>query len=184
MRADEGTVARRYARAALQYCNEKGGHEPFESGLRALVAAFREQSVLETLLVAPLLRKDKKRDVVDEVGRQLRLTPAVVRFIKVLVDHGRVGYLSAIVERFVEFVDQQKGRVRAEVRTPQILPDREQREVASALSVKFGKQVLCTFVQDESLFGGVVARVGNTIIDSSLLGRLERVRKRVRAMTI
>ncbi len=184
MRADEGTVARRYARAALQYCNEHGGHELFEAGLRALVMAFKEQSVLETLLVAPLLRRDRKRDVVDEVGKQLRLTPSVVRFVKVLVDHARVGYLAAIQERFVELLDQQKGRVRAEVRTATVLAEPDRRSVASALSVHFGKLVICSFVQDESLFGGVVARVGNTIIDSSLLGRLERVRKRVRSMTV
>ncbi|MBM4355141.1 MAG: ATP synthase F1 subunit delta [Deltaproteobacteria bacterium] len=182
MRADEGTVARRYARAALLFCNENGGHDGFEAGLRVLVTAFKEQPVVETLLVAPLLRKDRKREVVDEVAKQLRLVPAVARFVKVLVDQGRVGYLASILERFVDLLDQQRGRVRAQVRSATVLPESDRRAVASALSVRFGKQVLCSFAEDESLYGGVVARVGNTIIDSSLKGRLERARKRVRSM--
>jgi F-type H+-transporting ATPase subunit delta len=69
------------------------------------------------------------------------------------------------------------------VRTPAALPEGAKVALTDALGRYFGKKVVAAFVVDESLYGGVVARVGNLVLDSSLKGRLDRIRQRIQGMT-
>jgi F-type H+-transporting ATPase subunit delta len=167
----------------MQYCDEHGGHEGFLAGLRGLAEAFRASRVLETLLVSPLLSRPKKARLLETVVGILKSPPAVRRFAGILVAKGRIGSVEAIAGRFQDMLDAKMGRARAEIATPVPLSPAARVQLEAALAGAFGKRILSTYRVDESLYGGVVARVGNTILDSSLKGQLERAKSRLSLLT-
>lgn len=183
MKADEGVVSRRYARAAMGFCDSHGGHDAFAEGLAKIVACLEAVPLLETLLNTPVLNKEEKVKVVEAVADTMKLTETVRRFALILVGRKRMEYVGSILARFREMLDDQRGLVRGDVSTPVAIDEQMQRNLAVTLSGYFRKQVICSFHVDESLYGGVFARVGNTVIDSSIRGKLDRVRKKISTLT-
>jgi F-type H+-transporting ATPase subunit delta len=179
MRADEGIVSRRYARAAMGFLEASGGHQAFADGLAKFAQALAEVPLLRTLLTTPVVKIDRKESVLKGVARALLLPEPLLRFLVLLVRKGRIEYVDGVAARFNEMLDARMSRTRATVTTPTPLGPLDRQAIATALGKKFGKQVLCTFAVDERLLGGVVARVGNTLMDSSIRGKLARLRKKV-----
>lgn len=184
MRADEGVISRRYARAAMAWCDQHGGHEEFLKGLTRMAEAMESIPVLDKLLTTPLLKKDQKLRLVREVGARVVPGEGVMRFLEILVQRGRLEYLRAILARFEERLDEKLGRVRARVTTAVELEAGLRKEVEDALARLLRKKVVCSFYIDESLYAGVVARVGGLLIDSSIRGQLDRLKERIDKLSL
>jgi F-type H+-transporting ATPase subunit delta len=76
-------------------------------------------------------------------------------------------------------IDERLGRVRADVTSARALSDSQKTALAAELARLSGRQVRCEFGADESLLGGAMARIGSTIWDGSVRGRLEAMRRRL-----
>jgi len=183
MKPDEGTVARRYARAAMLYCDSHGGHEQFAGGMATIIKALEVSPLFESLLTTPLLGRARKRKLVYGVGKALHVPEAVLKFLGILVDKARIEHLGPIHDKFDELLDEKLGRVKATVYTAVPVDEQMKVSISTVLSQFFSRRVLCSFHIDESLYGGVLARVGNTVIDSSLKGKLAQVRERISTLT-
>ena len=99
---------------------------------------------------------------------------ALVSFV---VAAGRSRDLPAIIDRLVERAAQERQEVVAEVRTAIPLDDERREKLAQALSKATGKKVSVKVVVDPSVLGGVVAQVGDTVIDGSVRRRLEQLKE-------
>jgi F-type H+-transporting ATPase subunit delta len=109
-------------------------------------------------------------------SRALTTTNAVAAF---LISSGRASDLPAIVDRFVEVAAQSRDREVAEVRSAVPLDDATKARLAVALSSATGKQVEVKVIIDEKVLGGIVARVGDTVIDGTVRHRLAVLKGRV-----
>jgi len=183
MRPDEGAISRRYAKAAMSWCNEHGGHDELLRGLSAMADAIDSVPALDKLLNTPMLKKEQKLRLVEETAGRVKPGAAAVRFLSILVQRGRLEYLRPILKRLGEMMDEKAGRVKAAVTTAVALDPPLRNELQVALSKALNREAVCSFFVDESLYAGVVARVGNTLIDSSIRGRLDRLRQRIHALT-
>lgn len=176
MRPDEGVVARRYARALLMLCKERGDSDVVLDALKSFASALDQVPLMKTLLESPLLTRPRKLAVLTTTFQTVELPLTAKEFLFLLVKHGRLESLRACVVRFGQLLDTEAGRVRASVWTPTPLTEGQKTEVVMALTRLLKQRVLAGFSVDTTLLGGVVARVGNTIIDSSIKGKLEKLR--------
>ena len=96
-----------------------------------------------------------------------------------VVGADRAGELPAIVERFLELSAEQRQHEVAEVRAAVALDDQVRDRLAQALSHATGKQVEVKVVIDPNVLGGVVARIGDTVIDGSVRHRLDQLKERL-----
>jgi F-type H+-transporting ATPase subunit delta len=94
-----------------------------------------------------------------------------------MVGTGRARDLVAIVDRFVEMAAAERQHEVAEVRSSVPLDADQQQQLAKALSSALKKQVEVKVVVDPAILGGVVATVGDTVIDGSVRHRLEKLRE-------
>jgi F-type H+-transporting ATPase subunit delta len=99
-----------------------------------------------------------------------------VSIIGFLVEQGKTRDLTAIVDELVALASEQRDAAVAEVRTAVQLDDRQRDELAKALEQATGKKVELKVVIDPSILGGVIARVGDQVIDGSIKRRLEMAR--------
>ena len=97
-----------------------------------------------------------------------------------VVGAGRARELPAIVDRLVERAAAAKQRAVAEVRSSIPLDEDTQRRLADALARATGKDIEVKVIVDPSVIGGIVAQVGDTVIDGSVRARLDQLREQIK----
>jgi F-type H+-transporting ATPase subunit delta len=173
-------LARPYAAALIEVVGSGDAGTQAESALRALAEAIRGHDELRRVLDSPAVPAAKKRAIVDGLLQTIAGVPVEVRrLVSHLVDEDRIGAVNEIAEMFSARLRRARNIVEAEVVTSQPLGDDGRAALSQALSRVAGGSVQLTERTDPSIIGGVVARVGSTVYDSSVTRQLARMRQRL-----
>jgi F-type H+-transporting ATPase subunit delta len=167
-----------YARALLDIVSVEGHVDEVEDELFRFARIVEGNDDLRMTLSNPGLPLDRRAAVVDDLleNRALPTTRAIATF---LVGIGRGHDLPAIVNKFVELAAESREQVVAEVRSAVELDDAQKARIAEALSRATRKRVEVKVVVDESVLGGIVATIGDTVIDGTVRHRLEQLKERM-----
>ena len=157
--------ARRYARAAFDIAIEEDRLEGWLQDIQRAQEAL-EDDTLRTYLELPKITLARKVDILRE--SLSGLNPLAQNLI---------GLLAQIAEEYQRLMDAHQGRERAELVSAHPLEDQQRERVGRWLGQLLGKEVILTSREDPELLGGLVVRVGDSIIDGSTKGRLEAMRK-------
>ena len=171
--AELATLARPYANAVFALARENGALGVWARRLGVMAAAADEERV-RTLLESPEVPAEQKAfhladvcgDEVDDRGR---------RFLLVLARNGRLGLLGEISRRYDELKAAEERNLDVEVLSTYPLTEAQAERLKDALQTKFGKEVRLSSNVDESLLGGAIVRAGDTVIDGSVRGRLDKL---------
>jgi F-type H+-transporting ATPase subunit delta len=164
-----------YAHAILGIVGVEGFTAEVEDELFRFARTFEGNDELHMALSNAALPAERRVAVVEELmgGRALPMSTAIASFI---VGIGRAHDLPAIVDRFVALAAESRSREIAEVRTAVPLDDAQTQRLADALSRATGKRVEVKVVVDATVLGGIVARVGDTVIDGTVRHRLDQLK--------
>lgn len=177
-------VATRYANALADVVTGPGSAlrpEDAAPELRAFADALASSLELREAFATPAVPVNRKRAVATRIAEVLKLSRIMRNFLLVLVDHGRMDALPEIVHSFEEILDQRLGFARAQVSTPRALDEAQHAALNAELDRLTGKRIRMKFSIDESLVGGVVARIGSTVYDGSVRGQLKSLKRRLGA---
>jgi F-type H+-transporting ATPase subunit delta len=108
-----------------------------------------------------------------------KVSPHTMGLLTFIVNQGRARQLPQILEQVSELAAESRQRVVAEVRSAVPLDDGQREELERALSKATGKNVEAKVIVDPSVIGGLVARVGDTVIDGTVKRRLDELREQV-----
>jgi len=175
-------VAKQYAQALADLVFAPGSAasaEQVSGELRAVEEITGATAELRTILLSPAVPPARKRTVISRLTEPLGLSPLVRNFLFVLIDRRRIPLLGAIREAFERLVDEREGIMRAQVRSASELHPGQRAKLAEALGKLTGRQVRSEYAVDEELLGGLVLRLGSTVYDGSLRGRLEALGRRL-----
>jgi F-type H+-transporting ATPase subunit delta len=165
-----GTV---YAKALLGAAEKAGQADSVVEELGTIVSEALDQSPeLDEVLRTPRIASEEKLTIVERVFGG-RVSPLVLNFLKVLAGHERLDCLR-VIERAARLqLNQLRNRVEVLVETasPLSMPLRQQ--VAARLTQLLGREVVLTTEVNPDLLGGIVVRVGDTVYDGSLAGKLK-----------
>ncbi|MGA7096518.1 MAG: ATP synthase F1 subunit delta [Acidimicrobiia bacterium] len=169
-----------YANAVLELARAEDQLERVEAEFLALGQAMDASAELRSTLTDPQLPLAKKQGIIDDLidGRASSLTVGLVQF---MVSQGRASEIPAIAQAFVEAAVASRSKAVAEVRSAVPLDDATVERLAVALGKATGKSVEVKVIVDPSVLGGIVARVGDTVIDGSLAHRVESLRQAVKS---
>ena len=149
--------------------------------LRAFEATLVESHPLREALATPAVPIGRKKAVVGRIADLLGLSRIVRNFLFVLVDHRRAGLLPEILQTLELTLDERMGFARAEISVPMELTEQQRAAVQAQLETVTGKRIRPRFAVDAMLVGGVVARIGSTVYDGSVRGRLDQLGKQLAA---
>lgn len=168
-----------YATGILELARAEGQLTRVEDELSKIAQAFGKSDELRSALTDPQLPVDKKQGIIDELlgGRASSLTVGMVQFI---VGQNRASDLPSIAASLLEQAAQSRDKAVAEVRSAVPLDDRTIERLAVALGRATEKNIEVKLVVDESIIGGIVARVDDTVIDGSIARRFDSLRQTVR----
>lgn len=164
-----------YARALLGATDDAGVSDEVLAQLGQIVDDYLGGSPqLAACFASPRVDEEEKSRIIDRLFGD-SVHPLLIRFMKIMARRGRLGYLRAVRNAAVEQHDAKHGRLVAEVRTAVPLDDALRGEVTERLSASMGKQVRLRETVDETIVGGMVIRIGDTVYDSSVAGRLDKI---------
>lgn len=162
-----------YARAILDVAEAEDVAERVEDDLFRFARTLESNADLRDRLTDPGVEVGDKLAVVDEL---LGGHPQSASAVMWVLQAGHVRQLTAIADAVVAMAAAKRSRVVAEVRTAVALGEDRRRELAEALSATSGQEVEVKVVVDPDIVGGVVVRMGDTVIDGSVARRLEELR--------
>jgi len=103
--------------------------------------------------------------------------------LQVLVRHRRQMLIPAIAIEYAALVDDAEGRVHAEVTVASVAAEADVDVVTEQLSRVLGKRVVLHVTVKPAILGGVVVKIGDTVMDGSVRRRLDRLASRIRTTT-
>lgn len=174
----ELNVARRYAEAIIDVASELGRIDPVAHELYLVEKALHaNDDQLFDVMSSPVFTVGERAAVLDAVIPKLEISPQVANFARVMNKNGRVGVFDLMRENYNRLADERAGRVRAVVTTAEPLTPQLEVEIKSALEAATNKTVYIEHAIDPALIGGMVARVGGKVYDSSLRTRLSELKR-------
>jgi F-type H+-transporting ATPase subunit delta len=144
--------------------------------LSQLVAGSKE---LREVWEAPSIPAEQKRGLLDAIAAREGLSRPARNFLAVLIDHRRVQFLGPIAKQLEHELDQRLGFAEAEITSARELSEAERQALEAQVTKVTGKQVRARYIQDLSILGGAIVKVGSTIYDGSVKGQLERIRQAI-----
>lgn len=172
-----GVIARRYATALIELGSETGQLDALVDEIGRAAQAFSASGELRSALADPLVSIQAKKGILDEIAGRLGLGPMAKNTLNLLLDRRRIQALPAIAGRFREMADAKRGILRAEVLTAMPLPEEYFNLLQQQLERVTGRRIALDRKLDPTLICGVVARVGDTVYDGSLLSRLRQIKE-------
>lgn len=176
------SLARRYAQALFDTARKDGTIERVETDLETIDVLLRTQPDLLRILRAPVIARPQKKELVRRL-LESQVSQLTLRFLNLLIDKRREAVLPEVNRQFraLSYVAENILPVTATV-ARRLAPE-ERAHLTEALGRRTGKTVELSEEVDPELIGGVVLRLGDTIIDGSVAGHLQRLRQRLLAGT-
>ena len=165
-------AALRYAQAYFDVAAEERRVDGLRAGLATAAARLGAEEV-RGIFSNPRVDRTQRAAVAESL---LEGADAAARnLVRLLVDRGRIDLLPRILEQFDRLADRASGRIRAEVTSAVALDHAQERRLRDELARHLGGEVQTTVRQDPSIIGGLVVRIGDRVIDSSVRTRLREL---------
>jgi F-type H+-transporting ATPase subunit delta len=167
-----------YANALFEVARVEGSLAEVEDELFRFARTLEANDALRSTLTDEAIPAVRRIGVVEDLlgGKASPVTTNLVSFI---VGAGRARQLPQIIDRLVERAAAAKDSAVGEVRSAIPLSDEQKTRLADALGRATGKKVELKVVVDPSVLGGIVAQVGDTVIDGSIRARLDQLRESI-----
>lgn len=166
-----------YALAMLAVARGEGTLDVVEDELYRVARAVEGSDELRMRLSDTAIPVGTREAIVEDLLGAEGATQTTRALVTFVVAAGRANQLPAIVDAFVDAAAAARQHVVAEVRSAVPLDDEHQERLARVLGEATGRQVELKVVVDESVVGGIVARVGDRVIDGSVRSRLAQLRE-------
>lgn len=167
-----------YARALFEIARAEGSLDEVEDELFRFARSYEGSDALRNALTDDMVPASKRQAIVEDLLGG-KATATTTQLVSMVVGSGRGRDLPAIIDQLVQRASSAKNLEVAEVRSAVALSEDQQTRLAAALANATGKQVNVKVVVDPSVLGGIIATVGDTVIDGSVRTRLDQLKTRL-----
>lgn len=171
-------VARRYARALFDLAQEKGQLDQVDREMELVAKMIEGDGYLQAIMNDVLISPSKKHNLIEKLFGG-KVSALVLNFLFLVVRKRREAHIPEMYRAFLDLANEARGVVEVEVRSAVELPEETIKTLEGKLVSKLGKRVKFQTQVAPELIGGLVVRVGDTLMDGSIRTRLRRMRERL-----
>jgi F-type H+-transporting ATPase subunit delta len=165
-------IAARYAAALFDLAKEGGSLPALEADVAAIEDALAASPELREVIASPVISRDDQSRAVAAVAAKLGLSTLVVNTLALMAGKRRLFVLPQLATDLRSRIATEKGEVTADVVAATKLTAAQAKALADVLKAKVGKTVKLNTTVDEGLIGGLIVKLGSTMIDTSVRSRL------------
>jgi len=171
----EPTVSRNYAEVLAALAGEAKDLEGWGEHMSDVAGVCASDPTLSRFLDSPRVTVAQKSKIIGDAFAK-KLPPKLVRFLQAVVMHRRQHLLGEISVEYNALIDEMTGRVHAQVQVAREADAERKAQIAKQLGRITGKEVVPHFVVQPRIVGGVVVKIGETVMDGSVARRLASLR--------
>jgi F-type H+-transporting ATPase subunit delta len=145
--------------------------------LKDFSATWHGSAELRMVMENPSIQADQKIAILDKLSERMGLVQQVRNLFAVLINNGRIASVDEVLAEYREEIDSRLGISEVHVTTARPLDEIERRELEARISRLTGTRIHARFVQDNSILGGAIVRLGSTVYDGSVRGRLDKLKE-------
>jgi len=177
---NNSTIGRNYAETLLTLAKREGQAEAWGTLIESIASAMQEDHTLKTFLESPKLAASRKIEILQTaLGK--RVPPLFLRFLETVIMKRRQMVIPEIAQEYRALIDASEDRVHANVTVAREPAEQEKEALVQQLSRLFGKRVVPHISINPAILGGVIVKVGDTVMDGSVRRRLASLRGRMLA---
>ena len=168
-----------YGDALYDVAVEKHKEDELLSEATALLNVLDENPAFLSLMSHPEIIREEKLKIIEDVFKG-RVSDEMTGFLYTVEEKGRFDSIREILEYFVEKIKELKGIGIAHIKTPMPLNDTQKKEVEKKLlDTTSYKEIEAEYSVDETLIGGMVIRIGDRVVDSSVSNKIEELKRQL-----
>jgi F-type H+-transporting ATPase subunit delta len=170
-------IAQVYARALFEVAREQGKLDVVREQLGQFAGALDDNRDLAVFFFSPYFSTEEKKDGLHRAVEGA--DPAIVNFLETLLERHRMPVIFRIRDAYERLWDAENRLLPVEVTSAVDLDEATVKSIGERIGEQTGQRVELTSKVDPSILGGIVLRVGNSILDASIKHRLDQLRKSV-----
>lgn len=168
----------RYASAFLDVVMDaRLDTKAIDQQLNDFLGTWEGSRELREFFVNPAIAATQKVAILDKLNAKLGMMKELRNLIAVLINNGRIGHVAEVASAYRSLLQQKMGIKPAEIVTARELSEDERDALVAEVGKLAGARIEASFKQNKSILGGTVVRIGSTVYDGSVRGRLERLRE-------
>lgn len=170
-------LARVYARSLFEVALEQGKLDLIREQLSQFAQAIAHNRDLSVFFFSPYFSREEKKSSLQRVLKDA--DPSFLRFLQLLIESHRMPVIARIKDAFQTLWEQEHRVLPVEITSAVELDQETIQGVGQSIGQRTGRRVALTARVDPDILGGIVVRVGNSILDASIRNRLEQLRRHV-----
>jgi F-type H+-transporting ATPase subunit delta len=174
-------AARRYAQAVFDIAAERQAFDTWDADLRVIRETLEADPALLRIFENPETEPAEKERLIERLFAR-NVSPEAYNFLRVLLKHQRIVLAPQVQEAYEEMYLAAQGVAFADVTTAVPLTPVEEAQVAEALTRITGKTIKLRTHVDTNIIGGILARVGDQLIDGTVTTQLRQLKSRLAAV--
>lgn len=165
-------IAARYATALFELAKEDKALKALEADAEALAGALAVSPELNAMIGSPVVSRDEQAAAIAAIAKKMKLSALTANTLALMAANRRLFVLPQLVTDVQARIAAEKGEVTAEVTSATALSADQAKKLAATLKARVGKDVKLKTAVDETLIGGLVVKLGSTMIDTSVRSKL------------
>ena len=165
-------IAARYATAVFELAKDEKALKALEGDVDALDAALSGSADLRDVITSPLYSREDQARAIAAIAAKMKLSTLVANTLALMASKRRLFVVPHMIASLRDMISAEKGEVTAEVTSAVKLSAAQAKELAATLKARVGKDVKLKTAVDETLIGGLVVKLGSTMIDTSVKAKL------------
>ena len=171
--------AKRYAKVLIELGQEENRYKEIGRELRDISTVFAANPELKRFALNLMYKLEDRHSLIKKVGDALEISDTVKRFLAILTKTRGIGIIEEISVAYSILEDELSGRIKVRVESATELDNSRIQEINKKLRQLTSKEIILTVEKNPALIGGLVFRIGNTILDGSIKTHLERVKEKI-----
>jgi F-type H+-transporting ATPase subunit delta len=165
-------IASRYASALFELAKDDKALKALEADTNALSETLAASADLRAVIASPVISREEQGKVISAIAAKMGLGALMANTLALMADKRRLFVLPQFLTALTDLIAAEKGEVTAEVTAARALSAAQSKKLAETLKARVGKTVKLKTTVDESLIGGLVVKLGSTMIDTSVKAKL------------
>ena len=173
------SVKNSYSQALFELASEENSTIDIENRVFSILELINKSSDFNEFIKDPTNKIEDQLKVIETISNQFKFSELLKKFLSFVVSKRRFFYIEKILKDFVSICSNSRGEIQAELFAAKILYENEINKIKNELESNFGSNIKLNYKNDPSLIGGLIIKVGSTMIDTSIKNKLQQIEKKM-----
>ncbi len=168
-----------YSQALFELATESNIILDIEIHASAILKLINDSSDFNDLIKNPTIKSEDLDNVFETIAKKNNFNELFKRFMSFLIQKRRFFYVEKILNDYLDVCSRSRGEIKAELLVAKKLNQGEIDKVKNELAQNFGSNIKLKYKYDPSLIGGLIIKVGSTMVDTSIKNKLQQIQKQM-----